>query len=414
MPGFDVETAGELWRLGVALAIGLIIGGEREQRKGEGPGRAAAGIRTFALISLLGGVTWTLGPWALAASALFVGGAALVSHALGDRSDPGLTTEIALVLAFALGALAPSRPAVAFAAGVGTAALLAARTGMHAFLRQSLSERELRDALVLGVSAVVILPLLPDRFVGPLHAVNPQLLWKFAVVMMTVTALGYVAQRALGPALGLSFAGLAGGFVSSAATISDMAARAREDPSLHAASVAGAAASTVATFVQLAIVVRLASPTLLSRLALPLAAGGALALLYAAAWTWRATRSRVPLATRGRAFSVSSALLFAAFVGTIGIVSAFAAAWLGPRAVPTAAALAGFADAHASAASAAALQAAGVISEQVALIAIMAAFSTNALTKWALAFRGARRFGLDVGAGLLLGAAGTWGAFLLG
>jgi len=195
MPGFDAETAGELWRLGVALAIGLVVGGEREQRKGEGPGRAAAGIRTFALAGLLGGVAWLLGPWVLASSALFVGGAALVSHTLGDRSDPGLTTEVALVVTFALGALA--------------------------------------------------------------------------------------------------------------------------------------------------------------------------------------------------------------------------AAQFGPRAVPATAALAGFADAHASAASAASLQAAGLISEKVALIAIMAAFSTNALTKCALAFHIARRFGLEVGMGLLLGAAGTWCVLLL-
>ena len=116
MPGFDAETAGELWRLGVALAIGLVVGGEREQRKGEGPGRAAAGIRTFALAGLLGGVAWLLGPWVLASSALFVGGAALVSHTLGDRSDPGLTTEVALVVTFALGALASTRPALALAA----------------------------------------------------------------------------------------------------------------------------------------------------------------------------------------------------------------------------------------------------------------------------------------------------------
>jgi uncharacterized membrane protein (DUF4010 family) len=354
-----------------------------------------------------------LGPWVLASSALFVGGAALVSHTLGDRSDPGLTTEVALVVTFALGALASTRPALALAAGVSTATVLAARAGMHRFLRQTLSESELRDALVLGVSAVVILPLLPNRFIGPLHAVNPQLLWKLVVVMMGVTAVGYAAQRAFGPALGLAFAGLAGGFVSSAATISGMAARAREAPSLHAASVAGAAASTVATFIQLAIVVQLASPMLLSRLALPLATGAALTLLYAAAWTWRAARSRVTLATHGRAFSVSSALIFAAFVGVIGLVSALAAAQFGPRAVPATAALAGFADAHASAASAASLQAAGLISEKVALIAIMAAFSTNALTKCALAFHIARRFGLEVGMGLLLGAAGTWCVLLL-
>lgn len=409
VPAFPADVVSDLWRLAVALAVGLVIGGEREQRKGDGPRRAPAGIRTFALVGLLGGVAALAGPALVATCAVFVGAAALAGYALGDRSDPGLTTEVALLLTYALGAIAVTRPAVAFAAGVCAALLLAARATLHTFLRSTLTERELRDALVLGVCALVLLPLLPDRFVGPWRVINPQLLWKLAVVSMAITAAGYVAQRALGAALGLAFSGLAGGFVSSAATVAAMGARGKEDASLHAAAVAGATASTVATFVQLAIVVWLADAALLPAVAWPLAGGGAAAVAYSGLHVWRATRSASPVLPAGRAFSIPSSLLFAALLGAASLLSAMAAERLGPAGVPAVAGLAGLADAHAAAASAATLHAAGGASTSVATLAVLTALTTNAVTKAVLAYTsGTRRFAADVGAGQFLVVATAW------
>jgi uncharacterized membrane protein (DUF4010 family) len=410
MPDITLDTASDLGRLAVALAIGLVIGAEREQRKGEGPARSAAGVRTFAAAAVLGGVASILGVAAVAAFALFVGGAALASYLSRDRSDPGMTTEVALVLCYALGALSAGRPALALAVAVATAALLAARGPLHAFLRDTLSERELRDALVLGVAALVVLPMVPNRFVGPLQVVNPYILWKLAVVMMGITAAGYVAQRIVGAKLGLPVAGLAGGFVSSAATIAAMGTRAKEHPSMHAGAVAGACASTVATFVQLAIVVALADPTLSWRLAMPLACGGVTAAAYSAVRAWKAARAGGPPVARGRAFGVWPALLFASLVGGVGLLAAFTQAQFGQVAVPITSAIAGFADAHATAASAASLRAAGRVSETVAVQAVLIAFSTNTVTKAVLAFTsGTRRFGWEVLLGLILVLASTWG-----
>jgi uncharacterized membrane protein YhiD involved in acid resistance len=102
-----LSTEGDGWRLAIALGIGLLLGLERERKKGSGPGRGYAGIRTFALVSLLGGVAMVIGESAVVAVAFgFVAAATLVAYALGDRSDPGLTTEVALLVAFLLGALA--------------------------------------------------------------------------------------------------------------------------------------------------------------------------------------------------------------------------------------------------------------------------------------------------------------------
>ena len=108
-PWLAGDAVSDLWRLGIALAIGLIVGAERERRKGEGPDRAAAGIRTFAVVAALGGVASLPGATFVAVGGLFVGGAAIAAYALGRRSNPGLTTEI--LAAALLRAGAPSSPA---------------------------------------------------------------------------------------------------------------------------------------------------------------------------------------------------------------------------------------------------------------------------------------------------------------
>ncbi|HEY5676211.1 MAG TPA: DUF4010 domain-containing protein, partial [Myxococcales bacterium] len=243
-------TAHEGVRLLVALGVGLLLGLERERRKGEGPSRGAAGIRTFALTSLLGGTAGVLGePALLVAGALFVGSAVLVAYARGDRTDPGLTTEMALFLAYVLGACSIRAPSLAAGAGIVATALLAFRTRLHAFARTALSEQEILDGLVLGIAALVILPALPDRPMGPLEAVNPAQVWRLAVLVMAVGLVSRLAVRLLGARAGVPLAGLAGGFVSSTATVGSMAMLARRDPQRAPAAAAGAVLANVSSLV---------------------------------------------------------------------------------------------------------------------------------------------------------------------
>lgn len=212
-------------RLAIALAIGLVVGAERERRKAEAP-RATAGVRTFALIGLLGGVVATIAsPALLVAVALVVGALAAIGYYLGDRADPGLTTEAALVLTYCLGAFAAREPKIALGAGLATATLLAFRTHLHSAVRSLLSEEELRGALLFGVAAVVVLPLVPNRAIDPLGVINPFTLWRLVVLLMAMSGAGYIAQRAIGPRYGLALAGFGSGFVSSSATIAAMGAR---------------------------------------------------------------------------------------------------------------------------------------------------------------------------------------------
>src|SRR5262249_47452856 len=199
-----------------------------------------------------------------------VGLRAVVEPGRGTEADAGRTTEGELVLAFGLGVLAQRAPALAFGAALAAAALLALRARLHGLARKLFSDRELQNALVLGVSALLVLPLLPDRPVDPLGAISPFDVWKLVVVVMAVGALGALAPRIVRPRVGLTVAGLASGFVSSAATVASMGRLASGQPRVMAAAVSGATASSVATFVQLALLLAASSTTLLRALALPL------------------------------------------------------------------------------------------------------------------------------------------------
>ena len=403
----------------VAAGIGLIVGAERERRKGRGPTRAAAGVRTFAVASLLGAVGLLAGGvTVLAVVTLVVGAMALLAYHRNRPNDPGMTTELALVLTSLLGGLAMHAPVLAGGMGAALAGLLAARDPIHHFVRGVLSERELHDALLFAAAALIVLPLAPDRFMGPFLAINPYAVASLIVLVMGVSALGYVATRVLGPRYGLALAGLAGGFISSTATIHAMGVRAAEQPALAAAATAGAVLSSVATIILLGVVVAVVAPALLTPLALPLIGGGIAAVAYGALLMtfggWHAadrvsTKTTEAAADLGRAFNLKEAFIFAAVVSVVLLIAAGLHAWLGARGLAVAAAVTGLADAHATAASAAALVAAGKLEVQSAVWPILLGLSSNTLAKAVVAFNaGGAAYAARIVPGLVLMLAGVW------
>ncbi|MEO8894746.1 MAG: MgtC/SapB family protein, partial [Rhizomicrobium sp.] len=209
-----IENSAE-WRLFVALAIGLLMGVERERHKQDGMEGTPEGLRSFALVSLLGGLAFQTGSAVvLGLAGFFTLLVVLASLWTGTRSSHSITTEVALVIALVLGMLAQSRPGLAISASVVVVTVIASRAPLHRFVREYLTAQDLRDGLVFSVAAMVVLPLLPDRAVDPFGLVNPFALWRLAVVLMGLSALGYWAMRALGPQYGLPLSGFAGGFVS--------------------------------------------------------------------------------------------------------------------------------------------------------------------------------------------------------
>jgi uncharacterized membrane protein (DUF4010 family) len=411
---------GEAWSLAVALGIGLLLGIERERTKGRGPDRRAAGVRTFALVALLGGISVQVGGAAgLAVGGGFVGLAAIVAYvrAMATSNDPGITTEVALVVAFMLGALAQDNAQLAAGIGVAVAIILVSRSRLHRLVRDTLTEDELHDGLLFAAAALVVLPLVPDRDIGPYGALNPFTIWSLVVLIMAVSAVGYVALRTVGPRFGLPLSGLASGFVSSTLTILTMGRRAAAEPHLMAPAVAGAVASSVATIVLNTAILGATSPEALRELAIPLVLAGLAAAVPAAITTIRSARSATPeTISPGRAFDLRASALFAGLLTGVILVAATLTDVLGQGGLTIAAAVAGFADAQAATASAAALVASGTISPQDAVIPVLAGLSTNTISKaTAAALAGKRRFAAGVWPGLALILAAAWiGALLSG
>lgn len=402
--------------LAAALGCGLLIGAERERRKGQGAAREPAGIRTFAIASLGGALaTLTGGAWLLVAAVMVVGALTAAAYWRSRDTDPGITTEIALVVTVMLGGLAVKERLIAAGLSVAVAVLLALKRPLHRFVDQALSEDEVRDALVFAAATLILLPLLPDRAMGPFDTLNPHTIWLVVIVVMAVGAAGHAAVRIVGPHFGLPMAGFASGFISSTATIAAFGLRATKTPALLRPAAAGAVLSSVATIAQMSLMLAAVSPATLRVMAVPLLAAGAGALTYGLVFTLLALSGKaVHESSAGRAFSLSTAVIFAATVALITLGAAALREQFGQNGIIAAAALGGFADAHAAAVSVAALVAAGNVSPNEAVLPILAGLSTNTVSKiiFAVASR-SPRYALAVVPGLVLILAAAWGAALL-
>lgn len=394
----------------VALGIGLLIGMERERAKGDGPARGPAGIRTFALAGLFGAIAMTLGgPLLVGVVVIILAGFAALAYARTTSDDPGLTTEVALVLVPLLGALALSDMPMAGAIAVVVTVLLATKPLLHSFVRGTLTEVEIADGLVIASATLVVWPLLPDRALGPFNALNPHSLWLVVILMLAIGAGGHLATRALGARFGLPLSGLASGFVSSVATIGSMGQRARADPAARPAAIAAGLLSSVATFVQMVVVLAMISRDTMWAMLWILAAGGGVILIIGGLQTWRAAATRNAPAPPGRAFNLMMALLLAALMAVMVIVAAAIRNWLGTTGLVIGAAIGGVVDTHAAAMSVASLVAAEQLRPAESIIPILVAMSANACMKILMAATaGGARFAIGIGTGVTLSMAAAW------
>jgi uncharacterized membrane protein (DUF4010 family) len=395
----------------VALGIGLLIGLERERSKGEGAARRPAGIRTFTLAALLGAVAVHIGAIPLlAAATVGVTVLAALSHFRAREEDPGLTTEIGLIATPLLGGLAMSDQGLAAGLAAAVAVIFAAKAPLHGFARNILTSSEVADGLVFTTATLVIWPQLPNRYMGPFQALNPHSIWFLVILVLALGACGHVATRALGARFGLPIAGLASGFVSSTATVAAMASRAAIDPASMRATVAAAAFSTVATFVQMALLLATVSQATLILLAPALAAGGLVATLYGAGFALHApTPETAAAGGHGRAFSVWTALGLAATMAVMLVVAAALRNWLGDAGVAVGAVVAGFLDTHSAAISVASLAASGTMTPHEAIMPILAAMTSNTVAKLGMAIvAGSRGFALRIAPGLAGPMAAAW------
>ena len=392
-----------------ALGIGMLVGLERERSKGQGERRAFAGLRTYSITALLGYVSQQVGG-ALLLGLVAVCLAVIASTAYwkSQDEDPGITSEVALLTVLVLGALCGASPELATAIGVVMVGLLAYRDKLHNFARSQLTEAEMRDGVLLLIVALVVLPLAPDRFIGPYGGVNLRTICTLTVLLMAVGAVGHVAVRMLGPRYGYAIGAVASGFASSTVTIAVMGHLVAKEPKHLRTLAAAAIFSNIATVAQAALILGTVEPALLSQMMWPLLAGFATTAMYGGCLMLRVAPAGQAIRVGG-AFDLKLALIMALTLTGITFLSSVMLYHFGQVGVMVTATLSGFADAHATTASIAALVTSGQLALHAAPIPVLLAISCNSLSKCVVAWvSGGRRFAAYVIAGQVSLTAAMW------
>lgn len=414
----DMEAL--LPRLALATAIGLLIGAERGWRmREEEPGSRVAGVRTFALLGLLGGLVSLATSVGLESVALLVAVGAVGMLVIGYHAEMrkmahlSVTSAIAAMATILLGALAAAGETALASVGTGAiVALLASREALHAALEKT-TKAEMTALVRMALVVFLILPLLPDYDVGPFGGVNPRRVWFVVVVTGGISLAGYAIARWQGGRTGTLMMAVVGALVSSTAVTVDTARRIREGQAGAAENCSVSLASLV-MIARVLLLTAIVAPSVALRLATFLGPAAVVAIAFAAFHLRRAfgvTNREGPAA---RPPTLTLAFAFAAVVAALTLAVRWAETRLGEGSGALIIALGGMLDVDSAIAAVGALPA-GALAPRLAALAIAAPVALNTLFKLALlvTIAGPRR-AVPAGAALLATAAAVAGAAALG
>jgi len=387
--------------LTTALGAGLLVGLVYERRKAEDPS-IIAGLRSHMLATLIGVVSLWLGLPVFAIAVLLCGAFVALGYYRTSLADPGVTAELALVLSCLIGGLALRSPAVAAGLAVLTAILVFAKTRLHRFSRELISNREVADGLVLLAFALIVLPLLPDRTVDPWDLLNPARVWKLAVLVMAISALGHVALRLVGTRWGLLVAGFFSGYVSSTAATAGFGKQAQAQPALLPSAVGATMLANLASLSLFVPILLTMSHGLLRETRWILGAAASVLVLGAVLGLRFGQHVDAPPPTsETRMFRIGHALGFAAMITAVIVVSKLLGEWFGPGGALAATMLAAMAELHSATAGVANLYRDGVLNEQFAHWAVVGLLAASSAAKSLVAFTsGGRAYGWRIAIGL--------------
>jgi len=344
------------YRFGAALAIGVLIGLQREYAYGGSEKELFAGVRTFPLISLLG-CTGALmadelaGPWGLLGLLIAMAALIVVAHFVRSWQEggTGLTTEAATLLAFATGCLCYwDYLPLAAAVGVATTVLLSLKPEMHAFA-QRITREDVYATLKFAVITVIVLPVLPDRGFGPppLDVINPHQIWLMVVLISGISFLGYVLIKIVGPRQGISLTGLLGGLISSTPVTLSFSQRSQEEEGLERPFALAIIVAWAITYLRVLVEVATLNAQLLGKLWQPMGAASAVGLAYGAyLYVSHPTREEgeVPFSNP---FELGTALKFGLLYAVVLVASKAAGVYTGDAGVYVSSFLSGLPDADA-------------------------------------------------------------------
>lgn len=386
----------------IALAIGALIGIERERKQSDK--QEFAGIRTFTIIALFGILSAYLSQFynnfiILAFLGLiFIVGLSYYRSTLQD-DDIGITTEVVAMVTFILGALCFTEEGLFIAPIIAIiiTALLAYKSYLHHFI-QHVSEKELINTLKFLIIAFVILPLLPNETFGPLGVFNPYQIWLIVVFISAISYVGYVAIKVIGPEKGLSLTGLIGGLVSSTAVTTAMAARVKETEVLIRIAVFATVLSSSMMFFRVLFEVLIINTSLTPLLIVPMLSMGVTGIILAFLVLKKSENKNVDAKIKlSNPFSLKPALIFGLLFIGILFLTKFADIYFGNAGLYVTSLISGLADVDAITISMA-LLAKDTISHDIAVNAITLAAISNTLVKFIIAlFFGTHQFGKIIG-----------------
>ncbi len=394
------------YRFGAALAIGVLIGLQREYAYGGSEEELFAGVRTFALISLLGCAGALMAeelasPWGLVGVIIPMGALLVVAHFVSawQYGGAGLTTEMATLLTLAAGALCYwEYLPLAAAIGVATTVLLSLKPEMHAFAQQ-ITREDIYATLKFAVITVIVLPVLPNQGFGPppLNVLNPYQIWLMVVLISGISFLGYVMIKLLGPRQGITLTGLLGGIVSSTPVTLSFAQRSRDEEELGRPFALAIVVAWSMTFVRVLIEVATLNGALLAVLWPPMVAAAVVGLAYGA-YLYLSQRAKEgeEKVEFSNPFELGTALKFGLLFAVVLLVSKAASLYAGSVGVYVSSFISGLPDADAVTLSMAQLSGGeGALSLTTGARAIVIGAMANTLAKGGIVLatgsRGLRR-----------------------
>lgn len=383
----NVDHTNLFYRFGAALVIGILIGLQREYSHGAQDREMFAGVRTFALMALVGGlgamVTDQLGsPWAFIGIVFLLGVLIAVAYFVAAwRGEVGLTTEVSALVTILTGALCywdylPLAAAVA----VATTVLLSLKLEMRTFVRR-ITAQDVYATLKFAVITAIVLPVLPNETFGspPLDVLNPYKIWLMVVFISAISFLGYVLIKVVGSRQGIGLTGLLGGLVSSTAVTLSFSQRSQTQPDLAKPFALGITVAWMMMFLRVAAEVVALNAALLQALWLPMAASAAVGLAYSVFLYFAQRTDEEGGVDFSNPFELGPALKFGLLYAAILLVSKAARTYLGDTGVYLSSAVAGLTDVDAITLSMAELggQVGGVDLSTAARAIVLAAMSNT-------------------------------------
>ncbi|MCF6451240.1 MgtC/SapB family protein [Vibrio sp. MMG022] len=377
-----------IWNLFIALLLGAIVGTQRGWvMRNSVEGSRVAGIRTFSLVGLLGGLIGILAkiytPLLLGFALIALVILACIAFVIQQKKseDISITGVVSLVITFVLGSLAVSGEAVlAAAAAVITAVVLDNKKELHQAL-QRLQEYELDAALRLLLISIVLLPLLPNQAYGPWKALNPYEIWWMVVLIASISFVGYFAIKIGGAKRGILFTSVFAGLSSSTALTLQFSHLSREQEGISPLLASGILLSCGTMFPRLLIVLSVLNPQLVSLL-WPIVLVMMIALYLPAWWIWR--RSEVEKIEQSNKqtnpLALQSALFFGVVLAIIILLSHALSDWFGSAGILVLSAVSGITDVDAISLTLG-RQSTQSLAIEVAVLGIFIAASVNTIVK---------------------------------